>query len=146
MKLEKVHQLKSDMQGGFHRRGGIDWRGGNRTRRRICFSTPTASAGSILGMGIEIMVESEKQCLRVACEEEIEEHDWRYDAGQQNGELKVIIELQEAVDGDSEKASETIVDRPDGEEKVSGLALVGISAAGTAIERGEVVAQAADAE
>jgi hypothetical protein len=146
MEFEKVHQLKSDMQGGLHRRGGINWSGGNGTGRRICFSTPTASAGAILGVGIEVMVESEKQGLRVACEEKIEEHHGRYHSNEEGGEREIIAELQIAVDGDSEKTSETIIDRPDGEEKVSGLALVGISTAGTAIERGEVVAQAADAE
>lgn len=55
-------------------------------------------------------------------------------------------ELQITIDGNSEKASETIVDRPDGEEKVSHLALVGVAAAGAAIEGSKVVAQAADAQ
>jgi hypothetical protein len=82
----------------------------------------------------------------VACEEKIEEHHGRDHSNEEGGEREIIAELQIAVDGDSEKTSETIVDRPDGEEKVSGLALVGISTAGTAIERGEVVAQAADAQ
>ena len=55
-------------------------------------------------------------------------------------------ELQVAINTNSEKASETIVDRPYGEEKVSHLALIGVAAAGAAIEGGKVVAQAADAQ
>ena len=92
------------------------------------------------------MVKGQKQGFRVAGEEKIEEHHGRDHSNEEGREREMIAELQVTVDGDSEKAAETIVDRPDGEEKVTHLTLVGISAAGTAIERGEIVAQTADAQ
>ena len=92
------------------------------------------------------MVESEKQGFRVAGEEKIEENHGRYDSNKEGRKREMVAELQVTVDGDSEKASKSIVDRPDGEEKVTHLALVGISASGAAIERGEIVAQTADAQ
>ncbi len=92
------------------------------------------------------MVESEKQGFRVAGEEKIEEDHGRDDSNKEGRKREMVAELQVTVDGDSEKASKTIVDRPDGEEKVTHLTLVGISAAGAAIEGSEVVAQAADAQ
>jgi len=145
MEFEKVHQLRSDMQGGLHRCGGINWSGRNGTGRRIFFSTPTTTAGSTLGVGIEVVIKSKKQCLRVAGKEKIEEHHGRDHSNEEGWKRKVVAELQVTVNGDSENASETVVDRPDGEEKVSSLPLIGISAAGTAIERSEIVAQSADA-
>jgi hypothetical protein len=92
------------------------------------------------------MVEGEKQGFRVAGEEKIEEHHGRDHSNEEGREREMVAELQVTVDGDSEKAAETIVDRPDGEEKVSSLTLIGISAAGTTIEGGEVVPQTADAQ
>jgi hypothetical protein len=82
----------------------------------------------------------------VAGEEKIEEHNGRYDTNQQHGKREVVIKLQIAIDRDSEDAPEAIIDGPDGEKKVSGFTLIGIAAAGAAIEGGEVVAQSADTQ
>jgi hypothetical protein len=92
------------------------------------------------------MVEGQKKCLGMAGEEKIEEHDWRDDACQQNGERKMVIELQETIDRYAKKASEAVVDGPDRKQKVSGLTLVGVSAARASIERREVITQGANAQ
>ena len=92
------------------------------------------------------MVEREKQRFRVAGKDEIKQHNGRDYANQQHGKREVVIKLQVAIDRDSEEASEAVVDSPDGEQKVAGLSLVGVAAAGTSIEGSKIIAQGADAQ
>jgi hypothetical protein len=100
-------------------------------------------AGAGLEVGVEKVVEGEEEGFGVAGEEEVEGDDGEDDAGDECGERGAVIVFEVEIEGDAEEAADAVVDGPDGEEEVAGLAFIGVAAAGAAVERREVVAEGA---
>ena len=95
-------------------------------------------------MRVEIMVQGEKEGLGVAGEENVESNHRQHDRRQQSGKRKQIIPLKIKIERYAEETAETVVDRPNGQEKISGLTLIGVAATRATIQRSEVVAERAD--
>ena len=109
------------------------------------FSTPTPTVGTIIvQVRIEIVVESEEEGLGVTDEKEVEADNWKHDRSQKNPQVEMVIPLEIKIDRDTEETPDAVVDGPNREQEISGLALVGIATARAAIQRRKVVAQRSD--
>ena len=87
------------------------------------------------------MIQSQEKCLGMAGKEEVEKHDRRDHAKEQEGKAQMMEILQVTIDGDPKHAPAAIIDRPDGEKKIAQFPLIGIPATRTPIQRREVIPQ-----
>ena len=109
------------------------------------FSTPTAAVGTIIvQMRVEIVVESEEEGLGVTDKKEVEADNWKHDRGEKNRQFEAVIPLEIKIERDAEEAPDAVVDGPNREKEISGLAFIGIATARATIQRRKVVAQRSD--
>lgn len=93
-------------------------------------------------MRIEEVIPSDEEAFGVPNKEDIEEHYGNNHRGHQVPHRPVKEPLEDEVEEQSEQSGDAVVDRPDGEQKVAWLSVVGVATARASIEWGEPIMRA----
>ena len=116
-----------------------------RGRRRIERDIPAAIAAFAF-VRIEEMIPCHENRLGMPGKEKIEKDNWNNDRHDERPDRPIEKDLEDNVERETEKRGDAVVDRPDRKQKISRFAVIGVAAAGTAVQRGEPVVQIARAK
>ena len=109
------------------------------------FSTPTTAVGVVVvQMRVKIVVKRKEQGLGVTDEKKVEADNWKHDRGEKNRQVEVVIPLEIKIERDADETADAVIDGPNREQEISGLALVSVATTRASIQRRKVVAQRAD--
>ena len=109
------------------------------------FSTAAATVGAVIvQMRVKIVIKGKEEGLGMTDEKEVEADDRQHDRSEENRQVEAVIPLEIKIERDAEETPDAVVDGPNREKEIAGLAFIGIATARATIQRRKVVAQRSD--